>query len=212
MTSRLLITLLLLESLYIPAVVCAEESAEPDNTVKTKTVYFPQFQLFQTVKNETDLLYEITGKLVLQDECLRIASGEKEFLIIWPGWFDFNVRDREIVVRHIHTGVEIARLKIGDKVHFSGAELENNPVNLSYAIPEQCSGPYWAVGEIETTKTEKSIKAIKNQFNRDHVRTVKKTRQSINKNIKPQKGDNGTKDLSKELIQLEIKLEDSIVK
>lgn len=212
MTSRILVTLLLVKSLCIPAVVYAEEGIEHENAAKTKTVYFPQFQLFQTVKNETDLLYEITGQLVLQDECLRIVSGEREYLIIWPGWFDFNVTDREIIVRHIHTGSVIAQLKVGDKVRFSGAELENNPINLQYAVPEQCNGPYWAVGEIEAEKTEKTIKVNNYQSNREPLRTIKKSSRSINKNIKPQKGDKGTKDLSKELIQLEIKLEDSIVK
>lgn len=214
-TSRILTILiiwLLVVFLQIPVIVYAEDSMEHESMAKSKTVYFPQFQPFQTVKNEAYLLYGIVGKLILREECLRVVSKKREYLLIWPGWYRFGISGRDIVVTHLNTGSVIAKLKIGDTVSFSGAELENNPIALQYAIPEQCEGPYWAVGDIESMKTEKPIKNYKYRVNIESIKSAKKFNKSIKKNNTPEKTGKETKEASKELIKLEIKIEDSILR
>jgi hypothetical protein len=213
--TRLLTTLacwLLIVLLQIPANVYAEDGMYHDPMPKSKTVYFPQFQAFQSVKNETYLLYGLAGKLVLSDECLRVASNGSEYLLIWPNWYDFAIAGREIVVTHLHTGLVVARLKTGDTVNLSGAELENNPVGLEYAIPDQCAGPYWAVGDIESVKTEKPIKYYKNHDNKAPAKTPKNYNAPAKKYKMPEKTGKDPNKVNKELRKLEIKIEESILK
>jgi hypothetical protein len=209
MTSRMLTRLnvfLFAVLLQTPALVLAEQSLEQEKSVSLKSVYFPQFQLFQTVKNETDMLYEVTGQLVLKDECLRVVSGSREFLLIWPGWYEFDVAGREIAVKHLQKGFMVAKVKVGDTIRFSGAELENNPINLQFAIPDQCPGPYWAVGEIESVTAWKPVKNFQ-------LKTVKKRTRPVHiHNFRAENTGADVKDSSKKLINFEIKLEDSMVK
>jgi hypothetical protein len=208
-----IIVSLLIGFLQTPVRAYAEDGLEHENVTQQKTVYFPQFQLFETVKNEDYMLYGIVGKLVLRDECLRVMAGEREYLLIWPGWYEFSIAGREIVVRHLHTGATIAHLKMGDTVSFSGAELENNPVNLQYAIPDQCVGPFWAVGDIESVKAEKPIKKYKFQANKEPVKAVKKVNKEVKKINKPQQAKKDTNnEARKEFKKLEIKLEESILR
>ncbi|MBK8815825.1 MAG: hypothetical protein IPN42_10135 [Methylococcaceae bacterium] len=191
--------------LHLSALVLAEESIVQEKAISNKSVYFPQFKLFQTVKDETDMLYEIAGKLILKNECLRVVSGSREYLVIWPGWYEFDVIGREIAVKHLQKGFMVG-LKVGDTVKFSGAELENNPINLQFAIPDQCPGPYWAVGEIVSVIAEKPVKNF--QF-----KTVKKRARPVHKQyLKAENTGAEIKDSSKKLINFEIKLEDSMVK
>jgi hypothetical protein len=139
---------LLAAVMFVPTTSCADEGI-----AKEKTIYLPQFQPVQSVMNETDMLYTIVGKLTLSEECLRIVYGEKSYLLIWPGWYIFDSVSRKIVVSNLRTGAVVAQFKIGDKLSLSGGELENRPFGLKYSIPEQCLGPYWAVGDIESTKS-----------------------------------------------------------
>ena len=208
----ILIFWLLVGFLQNTAIVYAEDGIKQDGITKNKTVYFPQFQPFQSIKNETYLLYGIVGKLTLRDECLRVVSREREYLLIWPSWYEFGISGRDIVVTHLHTGSVIARFKIGDMVNFSGAELENNPIALQYAIPDQCEGPYWAVGDIESVKTEKPIINYKNKVDKESVKPTKKINKAVRKNNPSEKTGKETKKVNKDLIKLEINIEDSILR
>lgn len=208
----ILIFWLLVGFLQNIVIVYAEDGIKQDKMTKSKTVYFPQFQPFQSIKNETYLLYGIVGKLTLRDECLRVVSKEGEYLLIWPSWYEFGIAGRDIVVTHLHTGSVTARFKIGDVVNFSGAELENNPIALQYAIPDQCEGPYWAVGDIESVKTEKPITNYKKQTNKESVKPTKKINKAVRKNIVSEKTGKETKKANKDLIKLEINIEDSILR
>jgi hypothetical protein len=208
----ILIIRLLVVFLQNPVIVYAEDGMEHNGMIKSKTVYFPQFQPFQTVKNEAYLLYGIVGKLILRDECLRVVSKNREYLLIWPSWYEFGIAGRDIVVTHLHTSSVIAQLKMGDTVSFSGAELENNPIALQYAIPDHCEGPYWAVGDIESVKTENPIKYYKNQENKEPAKSTKKFNKPIKKNYTSKKTGKETQKTNKELRKLEIKIEDSILR
>lgn len=156
--------------LIVPATAYAEEGMahESEGTAREKTIYFPQFQPVQTVYNEDYMLFRIVGKLALSDECLRIVLGDRSYLLIWPGWYAFDIINRDIVLTHLRTGSVVAQFKLGDTLSLSGGELEDRPFGLKYSIPSQCKGPYLAVGEIESVqsknksfKSEKHLKASK---------------------------------------------------
>ncbi len=159
--TKLAYFILLLSIVSLPSLVNAFEETDEvivtEDVPRKNTVYFPQFQLFDTVKNEAEMSDEITGRLDLADECLRVVTRQGSFLIIWPGWYDFAVSEREIVVNKINTGEEVAHLKIGDKISLSGAELVNYPISLQFKIPDQCLGPFWAVGDIESVKPDYQV-------------------------------------------------------
>jgi hypothetical protein len=130
----------------------AEGFEEEERSAREKTIYFPQFQPVQSVNNEAYMVYQLQGKLVLSDECLRVSVGDKGYLLVWPGWYTFDIVSRDIVISNLRTGAVVAQLKIGDSVSLGGGELEDRPFNLKYAIPETCKGPYWAVGDIQSVK------------------------------------------------------------
>lgn len=138
----------------MPTLADAEDGMEEERVSREKTIYFPQFHPVQSVNNEVYMVYQLQGKLALSDECLRVVSGEKGYLLIWPGWYTFDIVSRDIVISNLRTGAVVAQLKLGDTISMSGGELEDRPFNLKYAIPGACKGPYWAVGDIESVKAE----------------------------------------------------------
>jgi hypothetical protein len=152
----LLVTLLFASFYSMPNAHAEDEAAlESEEEPQRNTVYFPQFQLFETVKNEEEMTGQITGRVELVDECLRIVTSQGSFLLVWPGWYDFSVAGREILINKINTDLEIAQIKVGDRVSLSGAELVYFPnTALQYKIPEHCLGPFWAVGEINTARLD----------------------------------------------------------
>ncbi|CAG7856387.1 hypothetical protein MCAMS1_00841 [biofilm metagenome] len=130
----------------------AEGFEEVERPAREKTIYFPQFHPVQSVNNEAYMVYQLEGKLALSDECLRVVVGDRGYLLVWPGWYTFDIVSRDIVISNLRTGAVVAQLKIGDTVSLGGGELEDRPFNLKYAIPETCKGPYWAVGDIQTIR------------------------------------------------------------
>ena len=220
--SRFIVALLTAAfSLTADAATEPETGAEAEHEVvvyeepKRNTVYFPQFQLFETVKNEVEMSDEISGRLELIDECLRVVTTRGSFLIIWPGWYDFAVDGREIVVTKINTGEEVASLKVGQRINLSGAELVYYPAALQYKIPDQCLGPYLAVGTIDS---------VTEYQNFTESRPIPKKVQKITKNdIKPlkmpsqpkkivQKRVKSSEPSGNHLRKLEIMLEKTILK
>jgi hypothetical protein len=155
LTYFILLLLVAIQSTFVHALPIADEYFVAEEEPRKNTVYFPQFQMFETVKNEAEMIDEISGRLDLVDECLRVVNKQGTFLIIWPAWYDFAVSGREIVVNKINSGDEVTRLKTGDKITLSGAELIKYPLTaLQFKIPDSCLGPFWAVGEIQSVKTE----------------------------------------------------------
>ena len=183
---------------------------------KRNTVYFPQFQLFETVKHEVEMSDNISGRLELVDECLRVVTGQGSFLIIWPGWYDFAVSGREIMVSKINTGSEVASLKVGNRISLSGAELVYSPIALQYKVPDQCLGPYWAVGEIDSVKAEypavtesRPVQKKSSKLTRNDAKMLKMPTQP--KRV-VQKRYKGSEPSSNQLRKLEIMLEKTILK
>lgn len=146
---------LLIVFVQLPETAFAEDGMPYEGEftpVQEKTIYFPQFKPVQSVANEDYMLFRIEGKVVLIDDCLRVVYGNKSYLLIWPGWYTFDIISRDIVVTHPRTGSLVARFKLGDTLSLSGGELEERPIVLKYIIPAQCGGPYFAVGDIEAVQ------------------------------------------------------------
>ena len=152
---------------------------------REKTIYFPQFQPVQSVVNEPYTIYTLQGKLTLSDECLRIVSGDKAYLLIWPGWYTFDIIGRDIVVTHLRTGSVVAQLKLGNTVALSGGELADRPFDLQYSIPDQCQGPYWAVGDIEPTPVRPEKQPTAGYYRQDRAQGVAEPAKPV-KPAKPQ--------------------------
>jgi hypothetical protein len=184
---------LLIVFVRLPATAHAEDGMahEVEGTTWEKTIYFPQFQPVQSVYNEDYMLFRIVGKLALSDECLRIVLGNRSYLLIWPGWYAFDIINRDIVVTVLRTGSVVAQLKLGDTLSLSGGELEDRPVGLKYTIPGQCQGPYWAVGDIGSVQTKK-----------DPFNSEKHTSKSENKPFKTEKHLKDSKRFSYHINQL----------
>lgn len=222
--------------LIMPATAHAEQSVMHlvEEASREKTIYFPQFQPVQTVYNEDYMLFRIVGQLTLSDECLRINLGYRSYLLIWPGWYAFDIISHDIVLTHLRTGSVVAQFKLGETLSLSGAELEFRPVGLKYTIPDQCQGPYWAVGEIEplqldnkSLKPEKHLKDSKRfsySISQGHDKTDKepsKSNKGLNRPVNehqkpgktPQKAANDINKPSKQAGDLEDKqIEESIPK
>ncbi len=98
-------------------------------------------------RSATFMMALAVGPLREQDGCLRIGND----LIIWqPDYFLNDNHGRvEILNRE---GKVVAR--VGEKTRLSGGEVPLNAdleQQLREPIPSACHGPYWLMGEIETS-------------------------------------------------------------
>lgn len=95
-----------------------------------------------------------SGKLILQDGCLRVDNGVNSHLLIWAGWYKFNVEGQ--VIHVTWRDKTVARLKIGDNVFIGGGETPYRPRTdqLTHPIPDECKGPYWNAGNVEDLTPE----------------------------------------------------------
>ena len=93
---------------------------------------------------------EFEGKLVLDNGCLRVDK----YLIIWPHGFSLRTEGEEIQVIDSN-GQVVAR--VGDEIYVGGGELPAEEARFieesitGQPLPDNCTGPYWIVGE--TVKT-----------------------------------------------------------
>lgn len=167
--------------LLMPVLASAEDGMVEERISREKTIYFPQFHPVQSVNNETYMVYQLQGKLALSDECLRVVSGERSYLLIWPGWYTFDIVSRDIVISNLRTGAVVAQLKLGDTISMNGGELEDRPFNLKYAIPGACKGPYWAVGDIESARAEVQPKPAETSAEQPREQAIIPQKQTIKK-------------------------------
>jgi hypothetical protein len=90
----------------------------------------------------------LQGKLVMENGCIRLHAlngnwEENNFLLIWDP--RFSTRTEGGVVQVIDSGTGKVLVSVGDYVEMGdNGEIVNS---LKEPIPEECSGPYRAVGE-----------------------------------------------------------------
>lgn len=142
---------LLILCLLFPSTTYAKKIAR-----RNPVIFFPQSLPPMSVENESYMMARNIGKLILKDGCLRLGQGETESrLLIWPGWFSFDVEDGVIYVMYTRFGTTVARMRIGDTITVGGGEVDDRPNDLQQPIPKECLGPYWITGTIEVKKAKK---------------------------------------------------------
>lgn len=96
------------------------------------------------------------GRLVLKNGCLRLKEGEESFLLIWPGRYGFEVKNRIIIIKDVYAGLEPeARIKLNSEVIVGGGVVPDAGA-LVQPLPKDCKGPYWAVGNVELARLGKN--------------------------------------------------------
>ena len=96
----------------------------------------------------------VFGTLVVVDGCIRIIADEsgESYLLIWPPHFSLSGQSNEIKILN-ETGSVAAH--VGDQARISGGEtrtIDHLGQSAVKAIPPECGGPYWVVGnEFEKT-------------------------------------------------------------
>jgi hypothetical protein len=136
------------------------------SNVKPKSIliHFPQYLPPPPDKVGESILMPTAGKLILQNNCLRVAEkGRKNsILLIWAGHFSFSVKDKVIQVKYPPENYKM-NLKLGDFVIITGGNVyqsKPSPAVLAEAIPYKCPGPYVDVAHIDTLKTEPNFKRL----------------------------------------------------
>ncbi len=133
--------------------VAARNAAKP-NELK---VFFPQSPL-PTSKDDIykTMMALAEGRLVLKNGCLRLKPNytKKSFLLIWPGWYGLEVKNRTLIIKDVYAGLlpEVS-IKLNSEVIVGGGGSPNgyvpNANTLVHALPNGCEGPYWFVGSVE---------------------------------------------------------------
>jgi hypothetical protein len=120
-------------------------------------IFFPQSKPPERIENESYMMSRNTGKLILKDGCLRLENSEESYLLIWPGWFSFEIVNRLIHFRYTRLGKTLTRVKPRDTITIAGGAVDDRPYNTQQPIPKQCKGPYWMVGDIKLVKKSKKL-------------------------------------------------------
>jgi hypothetical protein len=111
------------------------------------TIFFPRQEKIDGVGAVME--GDVDGMLVLDENCIRVNSGEAKtsYLLIWPPDYNITIENDTIEVRN-GNGEIVAH--IGDRVHVGGGEIPSLSVLGKYVqeqVPPQCTAPYWAIGE-----------------------------------------------------------------
>lgn len=97
---------------------------------------------------------EMGGKLILVGRCLRVVDNQSgaSWLPIWPPEFTLSADEGGIVIRN---GADQVLWHVGDEVHIAGGEIPagedawRSIASLHQKPPEECSGPYWLVSNVQ---------------------------------------------------------------
>ena len=97
----------------------------------------------------TRIAAEVTGVLVEQDGCLRLAqdasSDSPSKAIVWQkDVFEIERSDDEVRIRNVNYGDGESRVvwKIGERVRTSGGEFHGREFHASEEFLQRCVGPY----------------------------------------------------------------------
>jgi len=131
--------------LRVPDYVMVETIPQLEMIEPSLGDHFPQTINPPTAYLDLPLLQ---GKLVLENGCLRLKAvndylKENNFLLIWDPRFLSRTENGVVQVIDSSTGEVLA--SVGDTIEMGDNGDTINP--LKKPIPEECTGPYMAVGE-----------------------------------------------------------------
>jgi hypothetical protein len=142
--------------IFLLTTACANQVATSDTSILTPppslNEYFPQMVI--TPSTYLDLP-PIEGELVLENGCLRIDGendliGGNSFLLVWDTRFSAITRQGLVSVVDSNTGEVL--VSVGDHIILASNGSPTHPtIN---PIPEECTGPYLAVGEFIRKKED----------------------------------------------------------
>ena len=99
---------------------------------------------------------QLSGQLLLVNNCVRIGTPESSHLIIWPTGFGYQFENDQLSIIDA-TGAK--RATESENVQLGGGEISSDPtawqntLGLQQLPPANCSGPYWyADPSIEVVK------------------------------------------------------------
>lgn len=140
MWKRTLLTLIV----FLITISCANNKTTDAPTLGT---HFLQINTQNGATSGLDIL--IIGKLTLDNGCLRIselawptAKGDS-FLLIWD--LRFSTRTEQGVVQVVDSSTGEVLANVGDYIAIGG-DLATE-MHLKDPIPDECSGPYWLIGD-----------------------------------------------------------------
>jgi hypothetical protein len=133
---------------------CTNEVTSTLTSISTSTsapslgAHFPQINTQTGGMSGMDIL--LRGKLTLDNSCLRVSELEwpsvkgDSFLLIWD--LRFSTRTEQGVVQVIDSSTGKVLVSVGDYIEAGGG---GTPIemDLKEPIPDECSEPYWLVGE-----------------------------------------------------------------
>jgi hypothetical protein len=104
-------------------------------------VFMPQLKQRDVAFMEALLI----GELVVQDGCLRVINENESTLVIWQA--DYFLSENAGILEILdETGNVVAR--VGEMVYMGGGEQRSvNEDEMRQPVPEQCSGPFWRMGQ-----------------------------------------------------------------
>jgi hypothetical protein len=92
---------------------------------------------------------QLTGKLALVDNCLRLqsADSEEKYLLVWPPDFTVRLENDTVYVSDSLTKQQSA-LRLGDLVEFGGGETRSINDGERVLFSPNCTGSLWIVGSV----------------------------------------------------------------
>jgi hypothetical protein len=153
-----LVIVLMGASLFAAPVAARKTANKPSDDVK---VFFPQQPRPDSMDDAYKTMLALArGRLVLKNGCLRLEEGKESFLLIWPGRYGLEVKNRTLIIKDVYAGYEPeVRIKLNSEVILTGGGVPDGYVpdasTLVRPLPKGCKGPYWSVGGIELVPKSK---------------------------------------------------------
>ena len=91
-----------------------------------------------------DMLSLSSGKLVLEDGCIRLEWPGSSDLLIWPYGYTYRISGSEVEILD-ENGALVART--GQYKQLGGGEIPSVSLLTGFPPPPNCPGPYWLVGQ-----------------------------------------------------------------
>jgi len=141
----------LLGSVLFATPVAARKTANPSDQI----VFFPQQPRPTSMDDAYKTMLALArGRLVLKNGCLRLKEGKESFLLIWPGRYGLEVKNRTLIIKDVYAGYEPeVRIKLNSEVILTGGGVPDDYVpdasTLVRPLPKGCKGPFWLVGGVE---------------------------------------------------------------